>query len=252
MAERLIYSTDDVLGMLDELLQDRQGQWRDGFFSDRKKPCPFFVEWPDESLVSQFASGELRPGRVLELGCGHGRNALYLASQGCEVDAVDFSEKAIGWAEERAAGSGLKVNFICNSIFDLDINPSAYDIVYDCGCFHHLPPHRRETYVDLVTKALKPGGRFGLVCFTPKAGSGLTDMEVYEQRKLGGGLGYTESQLREIFSRTFEILSLRKMKETPPDSKLFGKGFFWTLLLKPHSRQARNGAKESIDRTTTG
>lgn len=39
---------------------------------------------------------------VLELGCGHGHNALYLSSKGCIVDAVDFSESALDWAKERA------------------------------------------------------------------------------------------------------------------------------------------------------
>lgn len=45
------------------------------------------------------------PGRVLELGYGNGRNAVYLAGQGCHADAVDFSAKAIGWARERAAAA---------------------------------------------------------------------------------------------------------------------------------------------------
>jgi 2-polyprenyl-3-methyl-5-hydroxy-6-metoxy-1,4-benzoquinol methylase len=100
MTDQLIYSNDDILKMLDGLLQNRQGQWWDEFFSDRDKKCPFFVEWPDENLVAHFSRGELAAGRVLELGCGHGRNALFLARQGCQVDAVDFSQKAISWAKE--------------------------------------------------------------------------------------------------------------------------------------------------------
>jgi len=109
----------------------------------------------------------MKPGRVLELGCGPGRNALYLAGQGCKVDAVDISAEAIQWAEERARDSGLEINFLCQSIFDLQIEASTYDIVYDSGCFHHIPPHRRMSYVELVQRALKPAGLFGLACFTP-------------------------------------------------------------------------------------
>ncbi len=55
--------------------------WWDEFFADRAKPCPFFVEWPDENLVAWFGEGLLVPGRVLELGCGPGRNAIYLPGQ---------------------------------------------------------------------------------------------------------------------------------------------------------------------------
>jgi len=232
MDDRLVYTTSDVLELLDGLLEQRQGERWDEFFANRDKPCPFFVEWPDENLVQHFESGGITPGRVLELGCGHGRNALYLAGQGCQVDAVDFSQKAIAWARDRAGAAGLTVNFMCCSVFDLPGPERPYDFVYDCGGFHHLPPHRRESYVQLVTNSLVPGGTFGLVCFTPEGGSGLSDMQVYEQRTLRGGLAYTEEQLRYIFARAFEIQKLRRMREMPAASQLFGKSFCWTALMK--------------------
>lgn len=236
--DRLLYEHEDVLGMLDAFLADRGGGWWDGFFADRARPCPFFVDGPDESLVGDFESGALRPGRVLELGCGHGRNALRLARLGCEVDAVDFSREAIAWARERAGKAGLQVNFIQDSIFRIAVQPASYDSVYDCGCFHHLPPHRRKTYVDLVSAALKPDGVFSLVCFRPEGGSGLTDRQVYEQRRLGGGLGYTEEGLRQIFSRAFAILDIRRMRETPPGAGLFGKDFLWAVRMCNRERSA--------------
>jgi SAM-dependent methyltransferase len=118
MPEQFIYTTDDVLRMLDALLADGGGAWWNGFFSDRSKPCPFFVEWPDENLVEWFDKGLLAPGRVLELGCGNGRNAAFLAGKGYSVDAVDFSAEAIEWAMERAKTAGVPVNFQCCSIFD--------------------------------------------------------------------------------------------------------------------------------------
>ena len=102
MQDPFIYSSNDVPRMLDALLGDRGSAWWGEFFADRAKPCPFFVDWPDENLVAWFGEGLLAPGRVLELGCGNGRNATYLASLGCGVDAVDFSAQAIEWARERA------------------------------------------------------------------------------------------------------------------------------------------------------
>ena len=95
MREQGVDNGDDALNMLDALLEDRGGAWWNEFFADRAKPCRFFVDWPDENLVAWFGEGRLTPGRVLELGCGNGRNATYLASLGCDVDAVDFSAKAI-------------------------------------------------------------------------------------------------------------------------------------------------------------
>lgn len=232
MQDDLIYGTDDILSMLDTFLQDRGGHWWDRFFSERARPCPFFIDWPDENLVGYFDTRRMKPGRVLELGCGHGRNAVYLAGQGCVVDAVDFSQEAIDWAKERTATAGVTVNYQCQSIFDVKVTPGSYDIVYDCGCLHHVPPHRRKTYVDLVRSALKPGGLLGLVCFRPEGGSGLTDWQVYDRRSMGGGLGYTEDRLRSIFSPHFDILEIRQMREMDPSSRLFGKDFLWTLLLR--------------------
>jgi cyclopropane fatty-acyl-phospholipid synthase-like methyltransferase len=233
MFEDLIYSEEDILKMLDSLLRKRGGEWWDNFFSNRERPCPFFVEKPDESLVDYFETGKLKAGRVLELGCGNGRNSIYMALKGCQVDAADFSEKAITWANQIAAKKQVNVNFQCASIFTLTIKPHVYDIIYDCGCFHHLPPHRRKPYLELVANAIKPTGKFGLVCFRPEGGSGLSDFEVYEKRMLGGGLGYTEEQLRYIFSRSFNILECRKMKHYGDEDALFGQDFLWTLLMEP-------------------
>jgi SAM-dependent methyltransferase len=249
MSSSLIVTTEDLLAMLDRLFLDRlqdyrhdqwlehQGQRWDRLYSRRNAQIPFFVDWPDESLVSYFESGKLRPGRVLELGCGHGRNARYFAGQGCQIDAVDFSQEAISWAMEKNNDPDQRIVYLCKSIFELDVRQPRYDIVYDSGCFHHLPPHRRSGYLELLKSALKPAGHFALVCFTPDGGSGLDDFEVYQQWKLandrGHGFGYTSSQLKEIFSPSFEILSLRKMEEAPPDRKLFGKDFLWAVLMKP-------------------
>lgn len=231
MRDQFVRTRDDVLKLLDDLLAGEGSPRWDGFFADRARPCPFFTERPDESLAGWFAGGLLTPGRVLELGCGPGRNAVYLAGQGCTVDAVDFSAEAIGWARERAAEAGAAVSYQCCSIFDAAIPAGAYDLVYDSGCFHHLAPHRRPDYLELAGRALKPGGSYGLVCFRPEGGSGLTDQQVYERRSLGGGLGYTEDGLRALWDRApFSVRVLRQMEKTSEQGPRFGADFLWALL----------------------
>ena len=220
---------------LDALLEDRGGGWWSAFFTDRAKdgaaPCPFLVDWPDESLVSWFSQGMLAPGRVLELGCGNGRNAVHLASLGCTVDAVDFSERAVEWTQQRARSAGAAVTVQCCSIFDVTFPDGGYDLVYDSGCFHHLAPHRRKDYTELVDRALKPGGSYGLVCSRPEGGSGYTDQEVYERASLGGGLGYSEGGLRAMWDLDpFRVRELRQMRETDEKDTWFGQGFLWVLL----------------------
>jgi SAM-dependent methyltransferase len=227
----------DVSRMLDALFADRDGDWWSAFFADRAEPCPFLNDWPDENLVAWFSDGLLAPGRVLELGCGNGRNAVRLAGLGCAVDAVDFSAQAVEWAHMRARTAGAAVTLQCCSIFDATLADDGYDLVYDSGCFHHLPPHRRADYVDLVHRALKPGGSYGLVCFRPEGGSGYTDQQVYERASLGGGLGYSEARLRALWDTApFRVRELRQRRETGAQGPCFGEDFLWVLLAtKEHS-----------------
>lgn len=228
-----IRSNEDLLNMLDSLLREPAGFWNE-FYSNREKGIPFFVNKPDENLVSYFNEGIMKPGNVLEFGSGPGRNAIYLAEKGCRVDAVDLSEESIEWAKERAKERGVEVNFIHNNIFDIQVNEGTYDIVYDSGCFHHIAPHRRNNYIELVLKALKPGGHFAITCFVEGGefgGSDITDWEVYRQRSLNGGLGFTEEKLRIIFG-SLEEIEIRRMKEARETDEVFGVSALFTALFR--------------------
>ena len=232
MGNEFIYADDDVLSMLDALLAGRASDWWNGFYEDRTTPCPFFVESPDESLAQWVDEKLVHPGRAVDLGCGNGRNGIFLARRGFLVEGVDYSQKAIDWAAERVRGAGVSMRLRCQSVFELGSESGSCDLVYDSGCFHHIPPHRRRTYVEFVTGLLKPGGWFGLTCFRPEGGSGFSDYEVYERRSLGGGLGYTEERLREIWSHGLQVRAVRQMRNPGKESELFGADFLWALLAR--------------------
>ncbi|MEH7356407.1 class I SAM-dependent methyltransferase [Neobacillus drentensis] len=228
-----IHDYEDLLEMLDSLLREPTQFW-DQFYSDREKGVPFFTNSPDENLVGYFENKLFRPGKVLELGCGPGRNAIYFAEKGCNIDAVDLSQESLKWAEERAIEKNVSVNFIKENIFELDIEEGTYDIVYDSGCFHHIAPHRRMSYIDLVKKALKPNGFFAITCFVEGGelgGAEISDWEVYRLRSLKGGLGYTEEKLRLIF-RDFKEIEIRKMKVIEQPNVVFGVPDFLTALFQ--------------------
>ncbi|MFD5227109.1 class I SAM-dependent methyltransferase [Streptomyces qaidamensis] len=243
--DRNIRTVDDVLALLDGLFapeadrwSGRGADWWDDFYADRSRPVPFFPARPDESLVAAVERGVLGGGRALDLGCGPGRNALYLAARGFDVDAVDLSSTALDWARERARETGAEnVRFHHGDAFALageDLT-GPYDLVYDSGCFHHLPPHRRVSYLALLEQLLAPGGLFGLTCFAAGVGgmgSELSDTDFYrEGAGLRGGLAYTPEALREIFSGLTE-LELRRMRDEPEESVSFGKSFLWTALFR--------------------
>ncbi|WP_195575875.1 class I SAM-dependent methyltransferase [Paenibacillus sp. 1001270B_150601_E10] len=234
MAET-IYSNEDILNMLDSLLKEQSKFNWDAFYSERGRPVPFFVNAPDENLVQYFKNNLIIPGgRVLELGCGPGRNAIYFAKQGYDVDAVDLSNEALQWGNERSKEQGVSINFIFKNIFDLDIQKSEYDVIYDSGCFHHIAPHRRIDYVNLLNQGLKAGGFFGITCFVENGivgGSDITDWEVYRQRSLKGGLGYNPEKLKMIF-QDFQIVEIRRMQDIEQPSDCFGTSGLWAALFQ--------------------
>ncbi|WP_406864936.1 class I SAM-dependent methyltransferase [Streptomyces sp. HUAS MG47] len=235
-------TVEDVLRLMDELFAPEADRWTadgadwwDGFYADRSKPVPFFVAKPDESLVSYVERGLVPPGgRVLDLGCGPGRNALHLASLGFRVDAVDLSRGALDWAAERAREAGAEIRFVCGDAFgaagaELE---GPYDLIHDSGCFHHLPPHRRISHLALLDRLLAPGGHLSLTCFAAGGmGSELPDVAFYREAGLQGGLAYTAEELRWVFSDLTEV-ELRRMTDEPDDSARFGEPFLWTALFR--------------------
>ncbi|MFE5710484.1 class I SAM-dependent methyltransferase [Streptomyces sp. NPDC056501] len=241
--DRNIRTVEDVLRLLDGLFAPSADRWTeggadwwDGFYADRDKPVPFFVAKPDENLVSYVEQGLLPVGgKVLDLGCGPGRNALHLASLGFDVTGVDLSPTAIAWAEERAREAGAEnVTFVCGDAFSSPALDGPYDLVYDSGCFHHLPPHRRVSYLALLDRVLAPGGHFALTTFAAGEGgmgSELPDADFYRQGKLDGGLAYTDTELRALFADLTEV-DVRRMRDEPATSAAFGESFLWTALFR--------------------
>lgn len=227
-----IKTNADLMNLLDSLLREPEPFW-DQFYEDREKPIPFFKQVPDENLVSYLRDYAIPYGRVLEIGSGPGRNAIYLAKEGFQVDAVDLSQKAIDWGNERANEEKVEVNFIHSSLFDLKVDEESYDFIYDSGCFHHLAPHRRVSYLSLIQTALKVDGYFGLTCFVPEGplgGAVLSDREVYEQQTLHGGLGYSKERLLSLFNE-FAPIEIREMRVTQ-DPTLFGVNGLMTALFQ--------------------
>lgn len=227
-----IDTMEDILKMLDARLREPEPFW-DKFYEDRTKPVPFFKNIPDENLVRYIEQGWLSPGDALDLGTGPGRNAIYLATHGFSVTGLDLSATALDWATEQAQQTGAHVAFRKQDFLETT-EQNTYDFIYDSGCFHHMAPHRRLTYVTRLKEMLRPEGYFGLTCFVaggPLGGATLTDWEVYQENSLQGGLGYTKERLLSIFD-AFDVIELTEMKPVDNPEALFGHAGLWTGLFR--------------------
>jgi SAM-dependent methyltransferase len=112
----------------------------------------------------------LRPGRALDIGCGSGRDALYLANRGWRVTAVDFSQEALATARRRGTEEGAEVEWVQGDVGRLDrlgLEP-GYTLIYDFGCIQGLGDASRHGAAAGLSRLAAPGAL--LLFFAFKAG----------------------------------------------------------------------------------
>ena len=114
---------------------------------------------PNRLLVSEAAG--LSPGRALDLACGEGRNAIWLAEVGWRVTGVDFSEVGIAKARQRASETGLEVDFVCADLLEYEPEHEAFDFVL--VLYLQLLADERRLVLARASEALVPGGTFLLI-----------------------------------------------------------------------------------------
>ena len=114
---------------------------------------------PNRFLVAEVAG--LPPGRALDLACGEGQNAIWLASLGWDVTAVDYSEVAIAKASARAERDGVTVEFTSANLVAYEPEQAAYDLVL--VLYLHIPSTQRGAVHAKASAALAPGGTFLLL-----------------------------------------------------------------------------------------
>jgi SAM-dependent methyltransferase len=110
----------------------------------------------------------LSPGRTLDLGCGTGTNALYLAERGWEVTGVDFVRAAIRRAREKASTAKLPVEFHVADVTHLDFLHDPYDLAIDIGCLHSLSTRQQHEYAATLARLTCPDALFVLYAFAPR------------------------------------------------------------------------------------
>ena len=125
---------------------------------------PPWVMGPREELVRFVQSGRLRPGRAIDLGCGVGDNAIFLAQHGFDVVGVDFSPAAIEQARERARAAGVDVRFEVADVFALP-DLGEFDLVVDYGTSDDFRVPDRQRFKAVVGRLLAAGGEYLLWCF---------------------------------------------------------------------------------------
>ena len=97
---------------------------------------------------------------VLDLGCGNGRHAIYLARQGLKAAGIDVSEQAIEWARAWAKREGLEIDFRTGNIEHLPFADNTFDVVVSHGVLDHVHMETARKAAAEVRRVLRPKGLF--------------------------------------------------------------------------------------------
>ena len=168
--------------------------WEDAY---RTTP-PWDIGRPQPAFVGLVQAGELTGNTVLDVGCGTGENAFYLAQNGFSVVGVDLSTRAIVAAKAKAEEGKLKIDFRLANALSLEFESGRFDNIIDSGLFHTFTDNDRISFAREIARVLTPNGRYFMLCFSDK-----------EPTDWGGPRRITKEEIEITFSPHFNINYIR-------------------------------------------
>jgi 2-polyprenyl-3-methyl-5-hydroxy-6-metoxy-1,4-benzoquinol methylase len=166
-----------------------------------KGDIPWETGRPSSELQRILTQMPVPPCRAVELGCGTGASAVWLAQQGFDVTAIDLSARAIAMAQQRAAEAGVAVRFVVADVLGLAEEVAGpFDFFFDRGCYHVVRREDVQAYLRTLRRLLRPGS-IGLVL----AGNAREPHEP-------GPPVVSEEQIRGELGSLFDIVALREFR----------------------------------------
>ena len=191
----LIY--DAIYNLIYFVLEMKQLEYDKDYYNRRYMGMPPWEQEEARPLIKKLTEFGLN-GKILDVGCGTGKNSIYIADQGFEITGIDFSEMAIQKARENAKKVGSTANFFVRDFFELPKDGKKYETIIDCGLYHTLTNKLKENYTDIIEELLNHGGKFYLFCTSENFGFGPAIV--------------TKNEIEERFNKSFIINSIERIK----------------------------------------
>lgn len=121
-------------------------------------------------LRTVLAEFDIPAGRAIELGCGTGTNAVWLAQQGFAVTAVDCASTALAAAQRKALAAGVTVEWVAADVANFGRGGPAYDLLFDRGCYHCCRQVDLAGYLETHRQVTRPGSWALVLAGNPDAG----------------------------------------------------------------------------------
>lgn len=166
-------------------------------------------EEPTEVVKKTVDEGIIKVGdRVLDIGCGFGRNANYLAEEGAQVTAVNINDQEIAQAKARAHEAGVNIDYLHADATSLPFADASFDAALDLGCSHMIPTRElQEKAAREAARVIKPGG--ALVFF------GFSKDHPSYQKNPAKPMFRSLEDIQAMYGEFFEIVSYEKSRWEP-------------------------------------
>lgn len=174
---------------------------------------PWNLEDPPQLLAGLVREGKIQPCDAVDVGCGAGNYAVWLATQGYRMTGVDFSPAALKLAERLAAGKGVECTFVEADLTEIvERHDDSFDFGYDWEVLHHVFPDHREVFVNNVHRMLRPGATYLSACFSV-SDPGFGGEGKYRETQLGTTLYFSsEEEIEKVFAPKFRIQELTTLE----------------------------------------
>ena len=183
--------------------------------------APWDIEGPQPSLIDAEAAGFVS-GTVLDLGCGRGGNAVFLAERGYTVSGIDLVPTAVSAARRLAAQRRVSVSFSAGDVFQI-AETKRYDTLLDFGLLHRFQGDAATTYLHKLSRLADEGASLVFQCFSERA----PNWAGFAPRR------FTEPELRGLFAG---IWDLRELDHAEFRLKWGGSAAAWRGVASLHAR----------------
>jgi SAM-dependent methyltransferase len=172
----------------------------------------------EPELVALVENGTIKPCPVLELGCGTGADAVYLAKKRFEVTAVESSPIALERARARAEREEALLRLVLGDVFDFTKKSAPLEFIYDRGFYHSVRQKDLDRFLDMLWRITQPGSMYLVL-----AGNSNEKTE-------DGPPGVSEDEIRNELGRLFEFEHLKPFRFQSPARE---DGYLgWSCLLR--------------------
>lgn len=195
---------------------DTGQRWEDIYQGSPLEHLPWEEGQPAAELVTLIESGVVEKGAALDICCGSGNNAIYLAKHGFTCHGIDISPTAISYARQKASKAGVRCALVTGNTLQLPYPDNTFTLVFDRGCFHSIAPPDRQTFVMSVYRVLKPSGKYQLICFSTR------------DHRYGPPYAFSPKDIRRYFIPLFKIHYVKELSHVRNDLK----NYFLSALME--------------------